>query len=56
MSEHVGASTSRKLKGHHGLYRDSLAFSYDSSKVEVIRNILTEFGVPMKMVRIVKYV
>lgn len=28
--------------------------AYDSSKIEVIHNILTEFGVPMKIARIVK--
>jgi hypothetical protein len=31
MSENVGASTSRNLKGLHGLYRDNLTFTYPIS-------------------------
>jgi hypothetical protein len=35
MPENVGASTSRKLKGLHGLYRDSITFMGESSYVGI---------------------
>jgi hypothetical protein len=39
MSEKVGASTSRKPKGFHGLYRDNFTLPF----TEVISNILESF-------------
>jgi hypothetical protein len=40
MSENLGASTSRKPKGLHGLYRDTFTYIYLSEENESLKMII----------------